>query len=343
MGGYFCGVIANLARRYGVRPEGWFRWLRLGMSLALGMYIWQQVSAGLVHWQQPGGRTWVWGVLAALLLLPFNVGLEALKWQLLVRRLAGLRHQPFGRAVQAVLAGQAAGIFTPNRIGEYAGRLLFLPAGLRWQGASFTLINRLAQMLATLWAGGVGLLLLDLSWLPNWLAYLVQGLGLTAALMVPLVPIACRWLVSRIPAGGIAAMLQAVAAVRYGLLMQVLGTAVLRYGVFAGQYVLLLWVCGYTGDPWRAAGLVAVVFLLKSCIPSLTLAELGIRESVALAVMVPGGIAAPTVLAATFALFLLNLVLPALLGLGIWYTARTTTLSEGPADLPFPPTEPWKP
>ncbi|MFO0485339.1 MAG: hypothetical protein ACK51A_06730, partial [Sphingobacteriia bacterium] len=62
-------------------------------------------------------------------------------------------------------------------------------------------------------------------------------------------------------------------------------------------------------------------------VPSIALAELGIREAAALSVFGVLGAPAAPILAATLLLFTLNLVLPALLGCGPslrWIWARAS-------------------
>lgn len=61
---------------------------------------------------------------AILFLMPLNWAIETAKWQLL---LSGTVSQSFGDALKSVLAGLNTGFVTPNRIGEFAGRILLLP------------------------------------------------------------------------------------------------------------------------------------------------------------------------------------------------------------------------
>ena len=58
--------------------------------------------------------------LAVLLLMPVNWMLEGLKWKLAAGQQVKLS---FGNAMRGVLAGVTIGTATPNRIGEFAGRI----------------------------------------------------------------------------------------------------------------------------------------------------------------------------------------------------------------------------
>ena len=84
--------------------------------------------------------------------------------------------------------------------------------------------------------------------------------------------------------------------------------------VFTSQYALLLvWL--FPDISWLTAlQLPALVFAAKTFIPSFAFAELGIRESLAVAVAVLLGVAGQIAFEATLVLFVLNVLIPALVG-----------------------------
>ncbi len=97
-----------------------------------------------------------WWLLGLCVVLMFcNWGTEALKWKLLIQPLLPVR---FLRAFKAVWTGVTLGLFTPNRIGEYGGRLLYIPMRFRLSGIVSSLIGSYAQILATLLVGIIALL-----------------------------------------------------------------------------------------------------------------------------------------------------------------------------------------
>ena len=95
-------------------------------------------------------------VLAALALVPLNWCLEAWKWQLLARHLEP--DHSFGRSLRAVLLGLTLGFATPNRVGDYAARILELHSRRRLDAVGAVFLGRYAQLVATVLAGGAGLL-----------------------------------------------------------------------------------------------------------------------------------------------------------------------------------------
>ena len=69
--------------------------------------------------------------------------------------------------------------------------------------------------------------------------------------------------------------------------LEIVGWSTLRYAVFTGQY---LWMLAAFDVEERAAA-VAVVWLVNAAVPTGALAEFGVREASALAVMQPAGAA----------------------------------------------------
>ncbi len=82
-----------------------------------------------------------------------NWGLEAAKWQISI---LPVQRISFIRAFQAILAGTCIASFTPNRVGEYLGRMLYVDQGKKIQSVAPTIVCSMAQILITLVAGSRG-------------------------------------------------------------------------------------------------------------------------------------------------------------------------------------------
>lgn len=296
------------------------RWLPLvisGLALAyVGQRLWEE-GPGIWQALWPPSAGGVGLIALALILMPLNWLLEAVKWQRMVRTwYPDLR---LGRAFQAVLCGLSTGIFTPNRVGEYPGRIMTLAPGRRWQAATSMLLDRLVQMVVTIWLGLAAAWLLaprlEVSWLSK--AMSVGHFWLPVALLLPWVAFAILpRMASRLPGTGISARVkEGFLALNLSLGLQLLGLSLVRNLVFTSQYFLLLLACGTSLDWQWAFGLIWLIFLAKSVIPTWTFAELGIRETLAIAVLGWVGVSAATAFSATFLLYLINLLLPALWGL----------------------------
>ncbi len=258
-----------------------------------------------------------WKGWLALFLVLVNWGIETRKWQLLVQPLTPIS---FARAFKAILAGLAFAVNTPNRIGEYGGRVLYLPEGKRLEAVSLTIVGSFAQLIITLVAGSIGLWLLyagcqGVNLPPGWESYrlwigILCWIITTISALLLLIYLRISWMVRwahKFP-GWI------VDHIPVRILLRVLGWSLLRYAVFLFQYILLLQIFGVTDNWWWASWLVCIQFLVLAIIPTIALAELGIRGRLALELF--GWISPNTlgIITASTSLWLVNLVLPAIAG-----------------------------
>ena len=86
-------------------------------------------------------------LVLGLLLIAVNWGLEAWKWMISVRTFYPVK---FLQAFKAVLSGVSFSVTMPNRVGEYLGRIVYLPEGNRLKTISVTLVGSFAQLLSQL-------------------------------------------------------------------------------------------------------------------------------------------------------------------------------------------------
>ncbi|HTQ28957.1 MAG TPA: lysylphosphatidylglycerol synthase domain-containing protein, partial [Puia sp.] len=124
--------------------------------MLLAYSIYQQIMKQ-PDWQQSTqqigiairGEGW-WRIGLVVLLMIFNWGLEAQKWRLALKTLQPIS---FGRALKAVLTGVTIGSFTPNRTGEYLGRVLYIEESKRLRAILLSVVCSMAQLLTTLAMG----------------------------------------------------------------------------------------------------------------------------------------------------------------------------------------------
>lgn len=265
-----------------------------------------------------------YGVLLVLL-LPLNQFLEVLKWHLLSRGFSG---KGLGNAWRGVLIGQFYGLFTPNRVGDGAGRLHYLPSTMKSRGVFAFANGSIAQSLVTLSSGAAALLFADL-WLRDsdqqWFTYLawLPWLLYPGVLLLLLLYLEPGWLQvfrDRLPKSGfVGTRIQTLQTYSRRQHSIVLLLSILRYAVFAIQFYLSLHLFGYTGTTEEAFFRIAVIYLISTLLPTAALAELGVRESVAVLLLPAAGIAATGAFAATLLVFLVNIGIPAVAG-GMLFT-----------------------
>src|SRR6185436_5079605 len=88
--------------------------------------------------------------LLVFILMFVNWSLEALKWKLSVQKVQPIN---FFRALKAIFSGVSFSITTPNRMGEYFGRMLYMDEGKRLKIVSLTILCSLSQLIITLLFG----------------------------------------------------------------------------------------------------------------------------------------------------------------------------------------------
>jgi hypothetical protein len=263
-----------------------------------------------------------WKLYIALSLVLVNWGLEAYKWRVLLQPLEKIS---FLQSFKAILSGVAFSINTPNRIGEYAGRVLYVSEPNRWEAVSLTIIGSLSQLIVTLLMGMGGLLfILNNKPLADatgsysmWLWALFYGTGLVH-LILQLLYFRLGWMMNwleKIPrTQRFFKHLTIIEKLPVTILLRVLLLSAVRYSVFVIQYILLLQLFNVEISNAQAFWLITVMYLVLATIPSIALAEIGIRGKVS--ILLFGMLSAHTegILYSAAAIWLMNLILPALAG-----------------------------
>ncbi len=283
-------------------------------------------AAFLQQWESSDG----WWLLGACLLIPFNWMAEVQKWRPLLAQ-----HEPMSqwKAMKAVLAGTSFALFTPNRVGEYGGRVLFVRPENQWKAVIANAVGSLGQYVVLLTAGAVGVVGLAGQML-GWSGYIqLAAFAIAVPLLMLLyyfyfnirvvVPLARRipWLRRLKPYFRGAVFLEQIERRQ---LTGVLVWSALRYAVYSTQYFLLLQFFGIKTGFWAGYAGVAIIFLLQTVLPLPALAGLLVRGSLAVFVWSHFGANNISSLAATFVLWIINLILPALLGTFSLYSVNIT-------------------
>ena len=267
-------------------------------------------------------------LIIVALLMPVNWGIESLKWKLLI---GYIENVSCSQAFKSVLTGITLSIFTPNRIGEFFGRAFTLKKSDPLKGALLTLTGSISQLLVTLLTGfiAVAFYLPQYVGLPEpWHRWLHVGLiffmtlfGSVLVLGYIKAPFITRHLESFIrPSWGkIKYYLNAIDNIERKTLINVLLLSALRYMVFSFQFYLLLHAFGLDIPYPAAILLIAMTYFVMAAIPTIALADLGIRGSVSIFFIgeyfILSQNAAPEILAASTLIWAINLALPALLGM----------------------------
>lgn len=262
----------------------------------------------------------LWIIIVVLLLMIVNWSLEAIKWKISVKPVQDIN---FFRALQAIFSGISFSVSTPNRVGEYLGRLLYMKEGNRLKTISITIVGSISQLIITLLAGCIGLLLMrdqiegakliDGLWMRVILSGVIVVLVVTVLIYFRLSWIV-RWIESFPGAKRFRYLVEAIEEFKTGLLLRLLGLSLLRFMVFGLQYYLLFLLFDVNLGWWDAFWAINVSFLVMAIIPTIAIAELAQRGKVVTAIL---GLYSTNLLGMTFAtagIWFINLILPAVIG-----------------------------
>ncbi len=216
---------------------------------------------------------------------------------------------------------------TPNGSGEYFGRILYIAPGNRIRAITLTFVGSISQLIVTMVAGTIGLFILrsslysatsesiQLSY--SWIDFITYGsLLISIALVVLYFEIS--WLVKlleRVPfIKKYSFFIKKLEDFHPLELFKVLMLSVGRYAVFIMQYLLMLQVFN-VGIPLATAfWLITVMFLGLAIVPTIALAELGVRGK--LSIYLFGVFSTNTlgIVLTASSIWLINLIVPALAG-----------------------------
>ncbi|MEX2483504.1 MAG: lysylphosphatidylglycerol synthase domain-containing protein [Brumimicrobium sp.] len=256
----------------------------------------------------------VWYIVIAVVLVPINWGLELLKWYFTVKSID--RNVPWSKMVQSLLAGISTGFVTPNRLGNFIGRMLYFKGRNRAILILGTLYGNLSQFIASLIFGVVGFIyvgsiVFDFQSEPYFpiIATLIGAIAILLFVLYPLIPIEkLKWFRKYL---NVLAVFRMKAKT---IVLPLLILSLVRYLVFVLQFCLLLIAFGAEYSHELIYGLY-LHYLIVTFTPTLIFGKLVVRETVGLLVL-GSFIANPTIIiAASLALWLMNLGLPALTGL----------------------------
>ena len=255
-------------------------------------------------------------ILVVLLMLT-NWFLESLKWRYLTRVLSPIT---FYQAVESVFCGLTLAIFTPNRLGEYGGRVMFLPPRKRIHGVFSMAVGAFAQLALTNVLGIIAVL-----WFVYWFLHPLLWLY-CAAVLIGIVVITLflvfyfnvSWLVSVLDNIPFLKKYHRFFGImnRYHVheLSNIMLFSLARFAVFTFQYYLVMHMLVPQLNAFPIVMMMLIVFFIQSVLPSLDILDLGVRGLTAsffFAYITTQSIA---VIAAISSIWFINLIVPAALG-----------------------------
>jgi hypothetical protein len=260
--------------------------------------------------------------LVALMMLNWTI--EAAKWRILVSK---VQKVSLFTAVKAVLSGLSFSMFVPNGIGEYVGRIFYMQEGNRLRSISVTIVGSISQILVTIVMGFAGLLYLkNHAWKAViqqqgftgfWLSGVLYMIAMTIV-VVAFIYYRLSWLtalVEKIPfVHKYRYFIQSLELFHWKELTKILAFSVMRYTVFIVQYILMLHIFNVDVNWFDAACTTSVLFLVLVILPTIPVADLGIRGETGMQLFGILSKNASGIFFTAAGIWLLNIIIPAMIG-----------------------------
>ncbi len=247
-------------------------------------------------------KKWSFGFVFLLLFLSFlNRFLEILKWQNLV---ASFQKVTLFVATKQVLASLTAGIFTPNGVGEYAGKALYFPKTETKRIVFLNLICNGVQMIYSVLFGIFGFLILGYY---RW-GFIVFLMAIGVLLIL--------FFLKKIKLKGysIAMLIDKINEIPSKIHNKNNYFALLRYITFSHQYYFLFVGFGINLPYISIISTVFVVYFLSSSLPSFQFLDFAVKGSVAVYFFNFLGVNQWIVVFVTSLMWFLNVVIPVFFG-----------------------------
>ena len=241
------------------------------------------------------------GISFILFLSFLNRFLEILKWQNLVKTIKTIS---ISEATKQVLAALTLGIFTPVGVGEYAGKALYYDKKSTKKIIFLNLICNGIQIVATVFFGAIGLLILGFGF---WV------LGLIVAFIILFL---VSFLTQKIKIKGysIEDFLVRIKEIPKDIHQRNILLGFCRYLVFSHQYYFLFLGFDVDVDYCSMMATITTVYFLASIVPSFQFLDFALKGSLSIYFFGLLGVNEWVVVFVTTLMWFLNIVLPALIG-----------------------------
>lgn len=286
-------------------------WLKIAVFFALIVILYFQIRT--IEWSNFTNITiqrpmfLVLGVLLVIL----NIGSELLKWKIVLNQSAvesNLKH-----SLKSLLSGFAIGAIGFNGVGNFLGRIVWFSKRERWKLTFLTFYTNYSQLILTLSLGALFYILFPFKELGfSTLNLILVVVGILLLFSIYFFPSIFKFLFNKWT--NIQSNFVSSTKVMNRISFQILGVSLFRYCVFSLQYFLIL-SSFLENVSLEVLLLIPQIYFVSSIIPSLLIGKLVIRESVSLLVLTVFVQDEIVILLSSLIIWVVNIVLPALLGL----------------------------
>ena len=247
------------------------------------------------------------GIVFILSLSVLNRFLEILKWQNLVTYIRAIS---LAEATKQVLGALTASIFTPNGIGEYAGKALFFDKSETKKVVFLNLICNGAQMILSIVFGVFGLLYFNANF--NIITTRTVAILFGITLLLFLASFLLKGF--KIKGYSLEKLVHKMNEIPKPIHQKNIFLAICRYLVFSHQYYFLLLAFDVDLPYLMVMSVITSVYFLASSLPTFQFLDFAVKGSVAVYFFGLLGVNEWIVIFITTLMWFLNVVLPVVIG-----------------------------
>lgn len=263
----------------------------------------------------------------ALLLVPVNIYLEGIKWKFQLKPIENISNW---KSFLSIFTGITAGMFFPNRMGNFLGRIFMLEKGDRIKAAMVTIVGGMGQMIATVSIG----LIASIFFVKKHLALLtIAVILIIVTLLIMYFNIQFlkyfQFLIPKKHKEKTKEYFEIFSLYNKDELFKILAISFLRYFLYTFQFVLLIWAFNVPLTYFKAMIPISLTYILMMVIPFITITEIAVRGSVSIFVFEKWFIINNIsdsylimVFSASSLLWIFNIAIPSIIGLFLTYRLK---------------------
>ena len=260
--------------------------------------------------------------LLALLLVPVNIYLEGIKWKFQLKPIENISNW---KSFLSIFTGITAGMFFPNRMGNFLGRIFMLEN--RIKAAMVTIVGGMGQMIATVSIG----LIASIFFVKKHLVLLtIAVILIIVTLLIMYFNIQFlkyfQFLIPKKYKEKTKEYFEIFSLYNKDELFKILAISFLRYFLYTFQFVLLIWAFNVPLTYFKAMIPISLTYILMMVIPFITITEIAVRGSVSIFVFEKWFIINNIsdsylimVFSASSLLWIFNIAIPSIIGLFLTY------------------------
>lgn len=259
-------------------------------------------------------------MFVAFLLVPLNILLEAFKWKLQVKPIEDIR---LNISYISIFTGMTAGMFFPNRMGSFLGRIFMLERGDRIKAAMVTIVGGFAQMIVTVCFGLIAALFFVKKY--KLLLMIISAILIILLILLYFKIHLLKYLQILIPKRfkeKTKSYVEIFSQYTKKELFKILIISFARYLLYSFQFVLLIWAFNVPLSYLNAMIPISLTYLMMMIVPFITITEIAVRGSISIIIfekwLMMNGInssLSAMIFSASSLLWIFNIAIPATIGL----------------------------